>query len=1004
MRTVKIHPALTLLCVLAVGLAAGGHAAAQVPPAPTPIAPAAGASVTVPFTISWSAVTDPNNGPVAYNWQVGSSASFTSVTLQNSTNAGITQDTVSGLPNGTYFWRVQAFFSSTFTQGAWSAAQSFTVTGAAGEPGAPTLAPTQAYSTFHPFETITFNWTAVPGAVSYVLQAATDPSFPIITRIQFDNIPNTTMTFEIGNPEGAYSARVYAVDANGIAGVPSNVINFSVFFNNPIGPPPALASPATGTTVALPVTLTWVDVPNPQPSGYELQIARDSGFSSIEEDDPQLNGPSRTVLSLTSGTKFWRVRSAQGDNSPTTAAETAFSAARSFTIPSTPPTPVSVTVISSPLFSGDTTWVAVQLTSAVSASGATITLTSSNSTAAPVPATIAMQGNLAWTQFQMTTGQVTAPTVVTLTATLNSGSASVQFNLLPPSLKSLTLAPSSISGGAMPQLIVMLNGQAPAGGAVVSLSSDSQVAQPPAFANVAPGSASVSLSIPTSSVTSNTTATVTATWNGVSTQAHVTLTPQQPPTSLTLSPTSTVGQSGGSFATVSIASPAPTDDILQVTVDNPSVATMVPSSVTIPAGNTRGGFNIFTAAVTTTTVVTISVSGGGVTQSATLTVTPAAPPPATLSAIALSPSTVVGGNSSQGTATLASAAPSGGTVVTLTSSNTARATVPASVTVAAGATSATFTVSTATETASTSATIGGVSGGVSRSAVLTISKTPAPAALSSLTLSPATVVGGNNSQGTVTLSSAAPSGGATVTLTNSNTAAATVPGSVTVAAGATKATFTVSTVSVATSTSATIGGTFGGASRSALLTVTPPPPPASLSSVAVSPASVTGGISSQGTVTLTGAAPSGGFTTTLASDNAAAAVPASVTVAQGATSATFKITTSSVTTSTPATITASAGAVTRTATLTVTPPGQTATLTVTATGRSGERVTSSPAGINVAVGSTMPAPFTTGTAITLSVSNGRSAIWSGACSSGGNKTTTCKFTLSADASVTANVQ
>jgi hypothetical protein len=67
-------------------------------------------------------------------------------------------------------------------------------------------------------------------------------------------------------------------------------------------------------------------------------------------------------------------------------------------------------------------------------------------------------------------------------------------------------------------------------------------------------------------------------------------------------------------------------------------------------------------------------------------------------------------------------------------------------------------------------------------------------------------------------------------------------------------------------------------------------------------------------------------------------------------------------------------------------------------------VVSSPAGVNVAVGSTGSAPFATGTAITLSVSNGRDAIWSGACSSGGNKTRSCTFTFNANASVTANVQ
>jgi hypothetical protein len=86
------------------------------------------------------------------------------------------------------------------------------------------------------------------------------------------------------------------------------------------------------------------------------------------------------------------------------------------------------------------------------------------------------------------------------------------------------------------------------------------------------------------------------------------------------------------------------------------------------------------------------------------------------------------------------------------------------------------------------------------------------------------------------------------------------------------------------------------------------------------------------------------------------------------------------------------------------PPPTTATVTVTATGRSGERVTSSPAGINVQVGSTGSASFTTGTSITLSVSNGRDAIWSGACSSGGSKRRTCTFTPAGNAAVTANVQ
>jgi hypothetical protein len=81
-----------------------------------------------------------------------------------------------------------------------------------------------------------------------------------------------------------------------------------------------------------------------------------------------------------------------------------------------------------------------------------------------------------------------------------------------------------------------------------------------------------------------------------------------------------------------------------------------------------------------------------------------------------------------------------------------------------------------------------------------------------------------------------------------------------------------------------------------------------------------------------------------------------------------------------------------------------ATLTVTATGRSGEGVLLSPWGISVGVGTTKSVAFNVGTSITLSVTNGRDAIWSGACSSGGEKRRTCTFTLNTNVAVSANVQ
>ncbi|MEO8518683.1 MAG: fibronectin type III domain-containing protein [Dermatophilaceae bacterium] len=278
---------------------------------------------------------------------------------------------------------------------------------------------------------------------------------------------------------------------------------------------------------------------------------------------------------------------------------------------------------------------------------------------------------------------------------------------------------------------------------------------------------------------------------------------------------------------------------------------------------------------------------------------------------------------------------------------------------------------------------------------------PASAA-SAVSLSPASLTGGAASTGTVTLTSPAPVGDAVVTLTSSDISA-TVPASVTVAAGATSATFAISTSSVTASKTATITATYGGATASAALTLTPAIPLTSLSTVSVNPTTVTAGAASQGTVLLSTVAPTGGWTVALTSSSAAATVPANVTVAAGALIATFPITTSSVTTSTSATITANDGAVTRTATLTVTPPA-TSALTVTATGRAGERITSTPTGINVTVGSTGTASFPTGTSITLAATNNRDVIWSGACSSGGAKAKTCTFTINANAAVTGSVQ
>jgi hypothetical protein len=96
--------------------------------------------------------------------------------------------------------------------------------------------------------------------------------------------------------------------------------------------------------------------------------------------------------------------------------------------------------------------------------------------------------------------------------------------------------------------------------------------------------------------------------------------------------------------------------------------------------------------------------------------------------------------------------------------------------------------------------------------------------------------------------------------------------------------------------------------------------PVKLSTITISPGTVTGGTAATGTATLTGAAPHNGATVTLSSSNAAvAAVPASIFIPQGATSATFSVTTSPVAASTSVTITGNYQA-TATGSFSVLPP------------------------------------------------------------------------------------
>jgi hypothetical protein len=88
-----------------------------------------------------------------------------------------------------------------------------------------------------------------------------------------------------------------------------------------------------------------------------------------------------------------------------------------------------------------------------------------------------------------------------------------------------------------------------------------------------------------------------------------------------------------------------------------------------------------------------------------------------------------------------------------------------------------------------------------------------------MSLSAASVAGGNPVTLTVTLNAAAPSGGVYIVLSSSDSTFVQTTASVFVAAGATSGKATLTTNAVSTSTTVTIKGSYAGCNRTEILTV-----------------------------------------------------------------------------------------------------------------------------------------------------------------------------------------
>ena len=196
---------------------------------------------------------------------------------------------------------------------------------------------------------------------------------------------------------------------------------------------------------------------------------------------------------------------------------------------------------------------------------------------------------------------------------------------------------------------------------------------------------------------------------------------------LSLGSTFVVGGATTVSGTVTIGDPAPAGGaVIALTSSDQAAAFFAGGgTVTIPAGSTSANFNITTGAVAAAELVTITASWNGVNVPAAFHVTPAL----AVSTVTFAPASTYGmfggfsffPNGSVGTVTLSGPASDGGATINLTSSNPALVSVPATVVIAAGTTTAVFFVRPSTNvSADTPVTISGSYQGVAKSGVFTV--------------------------------------------------------------------------------------------------------------------------------------------------------------------------------------------------------------------------------------------------------------------------------------------
>ncbi|HEX2958462.1 MAG TPA: fibronectin type III domain-containing protein, partial [Chitinispirillaceae bacterium] len=235
----------------------------------------------------------------AYSLQVATDDAFTSL-IKDTTGIVDTTIILTSLNNSTtYFWRLKALNNGGASS--WSVVERFSTIIAA--PGVPELSSPQNNSTNVPVAHA-LTWNKCLSAATYSIQLSKDNAFSTIV-LDSAGIADTTMRFASLSNSTDYFWHVKALNDGGSSGwsVPAK---FTTIIAAPATPVVQLPSGGT-TNVSINTSLSWNS--SPSSTGYSVQIATDSLFTSLLVDSNGLADTTLALKNVANDTRyFWRVK------------------------------------------------------------------------------------------------------------------------------------------------------------------------------------------------------------------------------------------------------------------------------------------------------------------------------------------------------------------------------------------------------------------------------------------------------------------------------------------------------------------------------------------------------------------------------------------------------------------------------------------------------------------------------------------------------------------------